>query len=216
LAFATGFVPLVSGVFVSGFLTSGDVVVFGDPVVAGDVEGAVLGLVAGELAGVDGAVVTGLLGVSALGSQAPKIAVEAARTVAKTIDLLIDLYLNLSRTPDWTPADTLTLGQRPDRRDPASFMSKCLRPFQAANSTPQIHARSAATGRTHGLQILADYFWVSEIIFSRVPGTSLLQASSHKESRPQTRPRNRRSAFARPVSLVQSRELSHLSLVPKD
>jgi len=85
------------------FFTSGDVFAFGAPFTPGEVEGAVFGLVAGVVAGVDGA---GLLGVSALGSQAPKIAVEAARTVAKTIDLLIDLYLNLSKTPDWTPADT--------------------------------------------------------------------------------------------------------------
>jgi hypothetical protein len=89
---------LTSGVFVSIFFTSGEVAVLGEPVVAGEVEGAALGLVAGVVAG--GVVTFGLFGASVLGSQAPKIAVEAAKSVAKTIDLLIDLYLKLSKTPE--------------------------------------------------------------------------------------------------------------------
>jgi len=92
--FVTGLVSLpVSGALLltSGFFTSGEVFAFGEPagLDTGDAEGAVVGVAAGVEAG---GVVGGLL--STLLVQAPKIAVEAARTVAKTIDLLIVLFFH--------------------------------------------------------------------------------------------------------------------------
>jgi hypothetical protein len=97
LAFVAGFTSLLtlpSAGLDSGFFTSGVVLPFGE--VTGLPEGEVLGLATGVVAGVE--LTTGLFsGVFAFGSQAPKIAVEAARTVANAIDLLIDLSLFTGR-----------------------------------------------------------------------------------------------------------------------
>jgi hypothetical protein len=82
----TSLLPLVSG-----FLTSGEVFAFGTLTLVGLVDGATLGLVTG-VAVLVGVVLAGFT-FSGVAPQAPKIAVEAARTVAKTIDLLIDLSL---------------------------------------------------------------------------------------------------------------------------
>jgi hypothetical protein len=73
--------------FTSSFLTSGEEFVFGVPL-TGVPAGEPVGLATGVETGVE---VTGGLvsGAFAFGSQAPNIAVEAAITAAKTIDLLI-------------------------------------------------------------------------------------------------------------------------------
>jgi len=88
--FTSSFLTLVS--FVSGFFASGEALVFGVPFTP--LTGLAAGLAAGDDAGAGVVVVGGLFsGAFAFGSQAPNIAVEAARTVAKTIDLLIVLFV---------------------------------------------------------------------------------------------------------------------------